>query len=176
MQPFLGQITIMANTYAPVGYAYCDGQLVSIASNAALYSLIGTTWGGNGQTNFALPDMRGRIPIGQGYGPNVSPRTLGQMMGTETVTLTTNEMPAHNHSVAVSTRAANGTSDPENAVFAVTSGNPNEAYQTDTQLGSTSMGASMIENTGGNGAHENMMRSLALQFVIALQGTFPQRP
>src|SRR5215217_7886099 len=98
-EPFIGQITQVGFTFAPRGWALCNGQILSIAQNTALFSLLGTTYGGNGQTTFALPDLRGRAPIGPGQGPGLSPRSLGEQSGTENVTLLQSQMPAHNHTV-----------------------------------------------------------------------------
>src|SRR5215831_10605748 len=98
-EPFVAQIQIFAFNFAPRGWAFCNGQILSIAQNTALFSLLGTTYGGNGQTTFALPDLRGRVPLSSGLGPGLSNYDFGEMAGTETVTLITNQMPVHNHAV-----------------------------------------------------------------------------
>jgi microcystin-dependent protein len=118
MDPFLGQIQPFAFGITPKGWAACNGQLLPINQNQALFSLLGTTYGGNGQTTFALPDLRGRVSAGQGAGPGLTPAAIGQQMGTETVTLTSNQMPAHSHSISGSTGAANA-ENPLNAVLAL---------------------------------------------------------
>src|SRR6478672_6336150 len=105
-QPFIGDIYIFAGDFAPRGWAFCDGQLLAIAQNQALFSILGTTYGGNGQTTFALPDLRGRAPIGQGQGPGLTPITLGEQAGTESVTVLSSQMPAHNHTLNCDTNAA----------------------------------------------------------------------
>src|SRR6476660_7370238 len=98
-EPFLAEVILFAGNFAPRGYAFCQGQILSIAQNTALFSLLGTTFGGNGQTTFALPDLRGRVPMGQGQGPGLTDRVLGELSGQETVTLISNEIPAHNHAL-----------------------------------------------------------------------------
>ena len=116
-EPFLGEISMSGFNFAPRGYAFCAGQLLSISQNTALFVLLGTTFGGNGQTTFALPDLRGRVPMGEGSGPGLTPKTLGEVSGAETTTLTTNQIPQHNHSLnAVSD--AGDTSSPANAFLA----------------------------------------------------------
>ena len=105
-EPFLGEIKMFGGNFAPRGYALCNGQLLAIQQNTALFALLGTTYGGNGQTTFALPDLRGRVPMSSGQGPGLTSRTLGEMSGSENVTLLSNQMPAHNHSVI--TNSGNG--------------------------------------------------------------------
>ena len=124
-EPFLGQIMLVGFNFAPVGWALCNGQILSITQNTALFSLLGTTYGGNGTTTFALPDLRGRAAVGFGQGPGLSNYDLGQSTGTETVTLTVGQMPAHNHMVAAN--AANGNvSSPSGADLAQSSDNQGE--------------------------------------------------
>jgi microcystin-dependent protein len=165
--PYIGEIRIMANTFPPVGWARCDGSLVSISENEALFSLIGTTYGGDGQNTFALPDLRGRLPIHQGTGPGLTTRTIGQAFGTETVTLTTNQIPQHNHALLLSGSAANASSPASNTVGNATA----NLYIRD--VASDSMNANALATSGGSQPHENRMPSLTVNFVIALFGIFP---
>jgi len=175
-QPFLGEIKIVPYNFAPRGWAFCQGQLLPIAQNTALFSLLGTTYGGNGQSTFALPDLRGRRAYHEGAGPGLTPMTLGEMSGTETVTLITTEMPQHNHSV----RAARGaTTEPSdlptgaawsNEVLGTPQNQPYTAGAADVAMSPAS-----ISIAGGSQPHENRPPYLALHFVIALQGIYPSR-
>lgn len=166
--PFIGQIIMFAGNFAPRGWAFCDGQLLPIASNTALFSLLGTTYGGDGRTTFALPDLRSRAPMHPGHGSGLTPRTLGQRSGTETVTLTASQLPTHTHQMnAVNTA---GNSDvPDNNSLA------QAGYQTDSTTNLVDMHAVAITNTGGGQGHDNMAPSLGISFIIALTGLFPSR-
>lgn len=164
--PFIGQIMMVGFNFAPRGWAFCDGQLLPIAQNQALFALLGTTYGGNGTTTFALPDLRGRVPIHKDQGPGLSNYSLGQMGGAERVTLTTNEMPTHSHSINASTNEATDTQ-PTGKYLAT--GN---AY---TNTANTTMNSNAAALTGGNQSHENRQPFLVINFVIALQGIFPSR-
>lgn len=167
--PFIGEVRMFAGNFAPVGWAFCDGSLQAISQNDALFALIGTTYGGDGQTTFALPDLRGRIPLHQGQGSGLSPQVIGQLAGSETVTLTAGQMPAHSHALRGSSTAAAVTA-PGGAVLAATSAasyGPGPATQ--------AMAASAIPAQGGSQPHENMAPSLALNYIIALFGIFPSR-
>ena len=171
-EPFLGEIAMFGGNFAPRGWAFCSGQLLPIASNEALFSLLGTTYGGDGRTTFALPDMRGRVPMHPGTGPGLTPRRLGQRLGTEIHTLNLTEMPSHNHSPVMRANATSGG-------FATPTGNVlgNDAIYTrggtaDVSLGSTSI----ISNNVGGGQPFNIMQpSLGVNCIIALQGVFPSR-
>lgn len=169
--PFLGQIMMFGGNFAPLGWAFCDGSLLAIAQNDALFALIGTIYGGDGQTTFALPDLRGRVPIHQGQGPGLSSYVMGQKAGTETVTVTTNQLPSHTHALACATGAGNVVS-PSNAYFA---GDPTNNSGGFNSAGGSAMNAAVISAAGGSQPHENMMPFLAVNFVIALEGIFPQR-
>lgn len=171
--PFIAEIVMFGGNFAPRGWAFCQGQLLSIAQNTALFSLLGTTYGGNGQTTFALPDLRGRVPMQQGSGPGLTPRVLGEQGGTETVTLLITQMPAHNHTAVISTKANNGPlSDnvPTNNYWA--EGSYNSA--TNTSMNPAAVQAT-IGISGGSQPHNNMQPFLALNFIIATQGIFPSR-
>ena len=160
-EPFLSEIRIMSFGYAPRGWAMCNGQLLPINQNQALFSLLGTTFGGNGQTNFALPDLRGNVPIhvGQGF-------TLGQKGGEQAHTLTQSEMPTHIH-IAQGSGNNGDNVIPTDNVFGVVTG----VYGAPTNL--TSLQPASITNVGGSQAHLNMQPFLVLNFCIALQGIFP---
>jgi microcystin-dependent protein len=168
--PYLGEIMLFAAGYPPRGWALCNGQLLPINQNQALFSILGTQYGGNGQTTFALPDLRGRVAIHQGQGPGLSSYVVGQRAGAESHTLGILEMPAHSH-VARCSSAAGVAVGPAGQVPA------RNAAQV-PQYGSTAdtiMAANAIGNTGGSQAHQNMQPFLALNYIIALQGTFPSQ-
>jgi len=159
--PYLGEIKIISWTFAPKGWAFCNGQLLPINQNQALFSILGTTYGGNGQTNFALPNLQGRTPIHMGSG-----FTLGQSGGEAAHTLTISEMPAHTHPAVASSNAAS-TPDPSNAFWAPAA---SSAYSSSPN---TSLAPQAITNAGGSQPHQNLSPYLVLNFVIALQGIFP---
>lgn len=166
--PFIGEIKLFGGNFQPRGFAFCDGRLLAISEYSALFALIGTTYGGNGQTTFALPDLRGRIPINQGTGPGLSTYVIGQSFGSETVTLTSNQMPAHNHVALCS--AAPGVANPSNAFWAATTGV--SGYGTPANA---TMNPQSLTVAGGSQPHENRMPLLALNYIIALEGIFPSR-
>lgn len=170
-QPFLGQIAFVPYNFAPKGWAPCNGQLLPIMQNTALFSLLGTTYGGNGQTTFALPDMRGRAIVHEGQGAGLTTRTLGEQGGTENVTLTINQIPAHTHQVTAVTAEGNNAS-PTGNIPANTKSLDKE-YSSATA--DTTMGATMIAPTGGNQPHPNMSPFLTLKCIIALEGIFPSQ-
>lgn len=167
MEPFLGEIRLFPYTFAPRGWAFCQGQILGIAQNTALFSLLGTTYGGNGQTTFGLPDLRGRVAVSSGQGPGLSPYSLGQQGGTESVSLTQNQMPLHAHLVNASSVSPNA-SRPGNAFLAA-----NGPYQAAPD--GTTMAPGMIQGTGGNQPHENRQPYTTLNYCIALEGIFPSR-
>ncbi|MCA1633541.1 MAG: tail fiber protein [Acidobacteria bacterium] len=162
-EPFLSEIRIMSFNFAPKGWAMCNGQLLPINQNQALFSLLGTTYGGDGRVNFALPDLRGRTPIHEGSG-----HTLGESAGEQAHTLTQGEMPAHTHFGQGS--SANGASVlPTDGLLAAAAGLYGDAVQLTSLLPAT------VTNVGGSQAHQNMQPFLALTFCIALQGIFPSQ-
>lgn len=165
--PYVGEIRMMANNFPPAGWARCDGSLLSISENETLFQLIGTTYGGDGQNTFAVPDLRGRLPIHQGTGPGLTTRIIGQSFGTESVTLTTNQIPQHNHALLLSGTAANASSPASNTIANATA----NLYIRDVT--SDNMNANSLAMSGGNQPHENRMPSLAINFVISLFGVFP---
>ncbi|MEM9291944.1 MAG: tail fiber protein [Acidobacteriota bacterium] len=163
-EPFLAEVRIVGFNFAPRGWAFCDGQILPINQNQSLYSLLGTTYGGDGRTSFALPDMRGRVPMHVGNG-----HREGQKSGEETHTLAGNEMPQHDHVLKGSNNPANSPV-PNGGFFANV---PAGAYRAPVSMQSAQDG--VIANVGGGQAHENMMPYLAINFCIALQGLFPSR-
>ncbi|WP_417673768.1 phage tail protein [Roseibium sp.] len=169
-EPFVGEIRMFAGNFAPRGWAYCDGQLLAVSQNDALFSLLGTIYGGDGRTTFGLPDMRGRIPLHQGEGPGLSPRRLGSKGGAEKVTLTVNQLASHSHDFNASRNAATA-SDPTGRVLSDVLGF--NFYREADQ--DTSLGADAIANTGGSQPHTNLMPTLCVHFIIALVGIYPSR-
>ncbi|MCB9745839.1 MAG: phage tail protein [Alphaproteobacteria bacterium] len=163
-EPFLGQVTIFAGNFAPRGWAFCDGQLLPISQYSALFSILGTTYGGDGRTTFALPDLRGRTPIGPRNGPGLSDYRLGQQGGSQTNTLTVSEMPSHNHSASLQTYGKAGAlGDPVGLV--------NGPVDTSAPINTSAT----VGNTGGNQPVNNLQPYLAINYIIALQGIFPSR-
>jgi microcystin-dependent protein len=182
MEGTIGEIRLFGSNFAPRSWAFCNGQLLSIAQNTALFSILGTTYGGDGRTTFGLPDLRGRVAIGPGNGPGLPSYNLGQIGGQENVTLTTNEMPSHTHAAAASGGLQTGTGKGD-------SGNPQGNYIDDssiaTDLFKPTGGGPIMKggegltvtnaNTGGNQGHNNMQPYLVLNYIICLQGVFPSR-
>ena len=167
MEPFLGEIRLVAFSFAPRGWAFCAGQLLPINQNQALFSLLGTSYGGDGRTTFALPDLRGRVPIGAGQGTAGSTYELGSSGGQETVKLKASQLPAHSHQV----RASSGGSTAKNPSDRVPAAGGAYAATPNAK-----MNAAMIGNSGGGQAHDNRQPYLGLNYIIALQGIFPSRP
>lgn len=169
-QPYVGEIRIFAGNFAPVGWMFCDGQLLAIAENETLFNLIGTTYGGDGQSTFALPDLRGRLPLHQGTNAGQS-FILAQNGGTEEVTLTTQQIPIHTHPHMCSSGGGTTTTDPTNAVPAPAD---ISMYSTAGFDNATQMGAPMLSDpTGGSQPHTNFMPYLCVNFIISLFGLFP---
>ena len=166
-EPFVGEIRMFAGTFAPRNWAFCDGQLLAISQNDALFSLLGTTYGGDGRTTFGLPDLRGRFPMHQGTG-----YPIGRKSGAENVTLTANQLPAHNHTLRYSSGRAHATTPLNNALAVSASGD----RQFSTQTGSTAdMHPNSVSQTGGGQSHNNMSPFLCIHFIIALYGIYPSR-
>ena len=165
--PFLGQILMVPYNFNPRGWAFCNGQLLAISQYSALFALLGTSFGGNGVSTFALPDFRSRVPVHVGTGPGLSPYVLGQQGGSENVTLLTSQMPAHNHTVNANTAASKDTL-PNSNFFSEGSIYTNTAPN-------AVMNPATIGVSGGNQGHPNIQPYLAINFIIALQGIFPSR-
>jgi len=170
--PFVAEIRIFPFNFAPRGWAWCDGQLMPLSQNTALFSLLGTTYGGNGKSNFALPDLQGRAPMHPGQGPGLSLHDLGETGGSETVTLLESEIPFHSHALMASTDPANAQIPGPSLSLARASGGT--AYNPSAS-GLVSMSDQAIAPAGGNQPHNNMQPYLTFYFCIALQGVFPPR-
>ena len=172
MEGYIAEIRMFAGNFPPRSWAFCQGQLLSIAQNTALFSLLGTTYGGNGQTTFGLPDLRGRVPVGTGNGPGLTPRSLGEMSGTQTNTLLSINMPAHSHTMNASSDSASigtpaGNSLGVNARGGITPfapGNTNQAPM-----------GSMTGVVGNNSPVNNMQPYLGINYIICLEGIYPSR-
>jgi microcystin-dependent protein len=171
-EPFLAEIRVMGFNFAPTGWARCDGQLLPIAQNTALFSLLGTFYGGDGKATYALPNLTDSVPMHAGQGPGLSERFLGEAGGSESSTLLDSEIPSHNHSLMVSTQDAIERQPPGRRPAV---GGGVGLYDERTQP-STTMHFSTLAFSGGSQPHDNMMPSLGLNFCIALQGIFPPRP
>ena len=174
MDPFVAEIRIFPFNFAPKGWAFCDGQLLPISQNTALFSLLGTTYGGDGKSTFALPDMQGNVPLQPGQGQGLSLYDLGERAGSETVTLLVSEIPVHNHQVMASAIAGD-TNSPSPGVSLARSHNAT-AYQSATNQNLVLGSFQALTPAGGGLPHNNMMPYLTLNFCIALQGVFPPRP
>ena len=174
-EPFLSEIRIMSFVFAPRGWALCNGQTLAISQNTALFSLLGTNYGGNGTTTFALPDLRGRTPIQQGQGPGLSSRQVGETGGVENVTLISTEIPSHTHALKATTASAT-TAAPAGAIWAVSG-----SRRSTTNLYTNAAGAGAVMNSqvlapvGSSVPHNNMPPYMTVSFCIALQGIFPAR-
>lgn len=168
-QPYIGEIRMFAGSFAPAGWAFCDGQILPISENDALFTLIGTTYGGDGQETFALPDLRGRLPLHQGTAKTGTTYQIGERAGTESETLTIQQIPIHNHSFLCSNDIANSAS-PNNAVVGVSSA----TFAFLAEDASTPMKPA-VSPTGGSQPHENTQPFLCISFIISLFGIFPSQ-
>lgn len=168
VEPYIGQISMAGFNFAPRGWALCNGQIMSIQQNTALFSLLGTTFGGNGQTTFGLPDLRGRVPIHQGQGPGLTNRVMGELSGSEVVTLISTEMPMHTHLV----NASNGDSTSKNPSGNFMGGTASPVY---SATANATMNPQVNGLAGGNQPHQNMQPYEVISFIIALEGIFPSR-
>ena len=172
MDPFVAEIRIFPFNFAPRGWAFCNGQILPISQNTALFSLLGTTYGGNGQSNFALPDLQGRAPMHPGQGPGLSLHDLGETGGSDTVTLLQSEIPVHNHGLMAQSIPLGGASNPaSNSFNRPASGNLYSASNTNL----VQLADQALTPTGGSLPHNNLMPYLTMNFNIALQGVFPPR-
>ncbi len=176
-QPYVGQILMFAGSFAPAGWMTCEGQTIPISENETLFQLIGTTYGGDGQETFQLPNLASRIPIHMGTGPGLSNYQLGQAAGVESVTLTTQQIPVHNHLVEVSTSGASSNKPTSNGILAQQSATVPGGGQlfcyAPTGGAQTNMAPSTVANTGGSQPHENIQPVLAMTYIISLFGVFP---
>lgn len=178
VNPYIGQIAIFAGNFAPRDWALCNGQLLAISEHAALFSILGTTYGGDGRTTFALPDLRGRTPIGTGQGSGLTDRTLGTKGGAETVTLNTSQMPSHTHPGKLSIEEGVRDTPQANdipAVTTMTSGLATVKLKSFGPETSNSVDSGSTGSTGGGQAHNNMQPYVTLNYCIALNGIYPSR-
>lgn len=171
MEPFIGEIRIFAGNYAPYGWAFCNGQELSIQQNTALFAIIGTIYGGDGRTTFKLPDLRGKAALKGGAGPGLTPRNIGENAGTPLVSLTKENLPAHNH-VPNCQNTPNQDS-PDGAIWSNTVGRGSPTIY--AHAPNSEMNQQAVQAVGGNNPHYNMQPYLGLNFIIALQGIFPVR-
>lgn len=171
--PFLAEIRIFTGNFAPKGWALCDGQLLPISQNTALFSLLGTIYGGDGKSTFALPNLQGSAPMQQGQGPGLSLRSQGETGGEQTVTLLQTEMPSHSHTAVAA--AGTGLADPTGNAWASGAKGFGNIYSPSVQASNVQMNPFATSIAGGNLPHNNMMPFLGLTFIIALQGVFPAR-
>ena len=165
--PFIGEIRLFAGNFAPRFWAFCDGQILPISQNTALFSLLGTIYGGDGRTTFALPDFRDRVPMHHGQGPGLSLRDIGESGGSAQVTLLAAEMPAHTHTIGTTSSSATAGTASGSAALGISAKNAYGAVQNMAPMAS--------EAAGGGQSHENHQPYLGLSFIIALQGVFPPR-
>lgn len=175
--PYIGEVTMFAGNFAPRGWAFCDGQLLPISQYNALFSILGTIYGGDGRTTFALPDLRGRMPMGPGSGPGLTPRREGQKGGSETHTLGIPEMPNHGHSPTLYVESALGTTNaPPGRMIGVPSGDT-KLFADVAPADEVALAADSIKeaNVGGNQAFDKMNPFLSIHFIIALEGVYPSR-
>ena len=170
-EPFIGQITMFAGNFAPRNWAFCDGQLLAVSQNDALFSLLGTIYGGDGRTTFGLPELRGRIPIHQGTRPGGVPRSLGSKAGGETVTVTEQQLPTHSHTFQASTAAGNQNS-PSGACLASSA---NIRIYRDVGTSTNLAPATALTNAGGSQSHTNLAPFQCINYIIALAGVYPSR-
>ncbi len=172
-EPFVGEIKMFGGNFAPRGFAKCDGQLLAISQNQALFSLLGTIYGGDGRTTFALPDLRGRLPIDDGSGPGLTPRSIGNKSGAERVSITASTMPIHEHAVMGTTNPGDS-NNPAGKVPAVA---PVAAYgdQPPDSANARFAGTAIANSTEGGQSHNNLMPYQVICFIIALSGIFPSR-
>jgi microcystin-dependent protein len=175
MAPYVGEIRMFAGNFAPNGWMFCEGQTLPISENEVLFQLIGTTYGGDGQSTFDLPNLASRIPLHMGTGPDGTTYQLGEMAGTESVTLTTQQIPIHTHAMACSSGGGQNSSNPANAVAGVSDlsqYNDLTAAATNAQLGTPPFNSDI---TGGSQPHENTQPFLCINFIISLFGVFPSQ-
>lgn len=170
-EPFVGEIRMFAGNFAPRGWAFCDGQLLAVSQNDALFALLGTIYGGDGRTTFGLPDLRGRLPIHAGDGPGLSPRRLGAKFGTEEETITVNQLPSHGHDPFQASTDRGNEANPGGNLLA-------ESPQISMYIedpSSANLNTSSITQVGGSRSHTNLMPFLCVHFIIALVGIYPSR-
>jgi len=174
-EAYIGEIRIFAGNFAPRLWATCDGQILSIADNEALFSLLGTTYGGDGRVSFGLPDMRGRLPVHQGQGSGLTYRQIGARFGSESVSLNINQLPGHTHSLQASTDAATSSNPANDVLASQTDGDQPYAPVPAEPDNIQQMNSQTLTSTGGGVGHPNIMPYQALNFIISLSGLYPSR-
>jgi microcystin-dependent protein len=177
MDAYIGEIRMFGGTFAPKGWAFCEGQLMAISQNTALFSIIGVMYGGDGKVTFGLPDLRGSVPINQGAGPGLTPRSVGEMGGSPAVTLLTENMPAHNH-LAMGSSGKGTSRSPADAIWSQfsTGTRPPEPTNLYAPSADVTMAADALVTAGQNMPHNNLQPYLPVRFIICLSGIFPPRP
>lgn len=175
MDAYIGDIRIFAGNYAPRGWLLCAGQLLSISEQTTLFALIGTTYGGDGVTTFQMPDLRGRLPVGQGNGPGLTPRVIGQQFGAESVTLLTPQIPSHSHSFLASTASPSTSPSPTGNVFAHSDADNIYAPLPTTGADPQVMSGATMQSAGGSQPHNNIMPTTAMNYIMCVEGNFPSR-
>ncbi len=177
MDPFIGEIIMFGGNFAPRSWAFCNGQLLAISSNSALFSILGTTYGGDGRTTFGLPDLRGRAPVHAGRGPGLSDRRLGAKGGVETVVLNESQMPQHTHAATSTIHVHDEDGTTEASSGAILANGASNIYSTGAADAALNAAAATTANanTGGSQAHDNMQPWATVNYIIALQGTYPSR-
>jgi microcystin-dependent protein len=170
--PFMGEIRLFAGSFAPVNWAFCNGQLLPISENDALFTLIGTTYGGDGQETFALPNLQSRVPIHVGQGPGLTNRIIAETVGVESVTLTSQQMPVHNHAALAT--ATGQQSSPEGAMFATPVSTQSGVNPYLVAAPGVAINPQTIQPVGGSQPHDNMQPYLCISYIIALYGIFPR--
>jgi len=174
-EPYVGEIRMFAGNFAPRQWAFCNGQLLSISQNNALFSLLGTTYGGDGRVSFGLPEMRGRLPVHQGQGPGLSPRPLGMRLGLEGIALNSNQMPSHRHTLNASSDIANSANPGSDVLASQDDGDTPYAAQPEEPTKLENMNSQTLSMAGNSQAHNNMMPYLSISFIICLFGIYPSR-
>jgi len=169
-EPFLGEIRMFAGTFAPRGWAFCDGQLLAVSQNDALFSLFGTIYGGDGRTTFGLPELRGRVPIHAGSGPGLTPRNLGAKAGSEVETVSANELSSHSHTYQATTDIADESAPTGNVLAQPPAAST--YFPTDPTVG---LAGATVSTVGGGQSHTNLMPFLCVNFIVALVGIYPSR-
>lgn len=173
--PYVGEIRMFAGNFAPRNWAYCNGQILAIAQNDALFSLLGSTYGGDGRTTFALPDMRGRLPVHQGTGPGLTPRMLGARFGSENITLSAGQIPAHTHTYNASADIVDSANPGSDVLASQNDGDtPYAALPADLSK-LENMNSDTLARAGGGMPHNNMMPFVSISFIISLFGIYPSR-
>lgn len=177
MDSMIGEIRMFGGNYAPEGWVMCDGSLLTIAQNEALFSLLGTTWGGDGRSTFGVPDLRGRVPVGAGPGPNRTNRVVGQTGGAENVTLQDANLPAHNHSFNISNVAGTTGDLGQGVMYSLpgTAGDVMYLQNSATVFNAVTLNDATVIPDGGNNSHANVMPGMAITFIMCTQGTYPTR-